>query len=72
MLSFATCACLFGENHQLTLHSLRCRAFQACEEASVSIDAVKEAGLWSSEAYKVYLKDKPISMVPSALSLLLG
>ena len=63
---------LFGGVPHYTLHSLRRGAFQACVDLGVPVDALKEAGPWSSDAYRVYLKNGVISTVPLALRTLLG
>lgn len=62
----------FGNDSQITLHSLRRGVVQACVKVGLGLDAIKEAGLWASDAYKVYLNDTVIKDVPSALRSLLG
>ena len=63
---------LFGNDTRFTLHSLRRGAVQACVKAGLGLNDIKEAGPWSSDAYKVYLSDKVIKDIPSALGSLLG
>ena len=54
------------------MHSLRRGAVQVCLKAGLGLDAIKEAGPWASDAYKVYLNDKVIKDIPSALGSLSG
>ena len=63
---------LLGSDSHVTLHSLRRGAIEACAFAGLSVDVIKEAGPWSSNAYSAYLPDTFISRVPSIYSRSLG
>ena len=67
-----TCSLLLGPDNHVTMHSLRRGAVQACVSAGILLDAIKEAGPWSSKAYLAYVDNAIVKKVPSALGSLLG
>ena len=68
-----TCRLLLDpDNHHVTMHSLRRGVVQACVSAGIPLDAIKEAGPWSSKAYLVYVYNAIVKKVPSTLGSLLG
>ena len=55
-----------------TLHSLRRGGATACIRAGVGLEQVKQAGNWSSRAYKEYIPKRTVTVAPAALTKLFG
>ena len=67
-----TCVEIFGSDRDVTLHSIRRGATQACQSSGLSIENIMAAGMWRSGAVNTYLQDTLISSAPAALAKLFG
>lgn len=61
-----------GADMLVMLHSLRGGAVQTCASVRLPVDAINEAGPWSSVAYLTYMINNVVTRAPSALGSFFG